>query len=141
MFVIFDLDGTLANDEHRHHFLDRPVKDWRGYYAACEADTPNRPAIWLCSELHVRHRVEIWTGRPLEYLPQTRRWLEKHGAQYDELKMRPNRDFRHPNELKGAWLKDHPWGRPILAVDDRASCVAWWRDQGIVCLDVAGHSY
>jgi hypothetical protein len=41
MFVVFDLDGTLALNEHRQHFVDRPVgqKDWRGFFAACDRDT------------------------------------------------------------------------------------------------------
>lgn len=45
MFVVFDLDGTLALTEHRSHFLRRPGKDkdWRGFYAACDKDQPCHP--------------------------------------------------------------------------------------------------
>jgi hypothetical protein len=48
MFVVFDLDGTLALTEHRAHFLKRPSKekDWRGFYAACDKDQPCHPIIW-----------------------------------------------------------------------------------------------
>lgn len=39
MFVIFDLDGTLALNEHRQHFVQREVgkKDWRSFFAACDS--------------------------------------------------------------------------------------------------------
>ncbi|MCY1644410.1 MULTISPECIES: hypothetical protein [Methylorubrum] len=42
MFVVFDLDGTLALTEHRAQVPNRPgkEKDWRGYYAACDRDGP-----------------------------------------------------------------------------------------------------
>jgi hypothetical protein len=36
MFVVFDLDGTLASIEHRRHHLDR--KDWKAFFAACVDD-------------------------------------------------------------------------------------------------------
>ena len=33
MFIVFDLDGTLANTDHRAHFVDRTKgkPDWRTY--------------------------------------------------------------------------------------------------------------
>jgi len=31
LFVVFDLDGTLALTDHRAHFLEREKKDWRGF--------------------------------------------------------------------------------------------------------------
>ncbi|KQP86295.1 hypothetical protein [Methylorubrum extorquens] len=42
LFVVFDLDGTLALTEHRAQVLNRPGKEknWRGSYAACDRDEP-----------------------------------------------------------------------------------------------------
>lgn len=42
LFVVFDLDGTLALSEHPAQVLNRPgkEKDWRGSYAACDRDEP-----------------------------------------------------------------------------------------------------
>ena len=47
MFIVFDLDGTLANTDHRAHFVDRTKgkPDWRAFYAACDADTPHHHVI------------------------------------------------------------------------------------------------
>lgn len=38
MFVVFDLDGTLADLEHRKHLIG--AKDWRGFFA------PTQPTSW-----------------------------------------------------------------------------------------------
>lgn len=55
--IIFDLDGTLADCEHRRHFVD-PKKDGRVFYyqgnkesywalaATCTLDDPNGPMKW-----------------------------------------------------------------------------------------------
>lgn len=70
--IIFDLDGTLANCEHRRHFVDRahPINenrrlseislvstphpdpdpyvwkpDWKAFYEACDKDTPIQPVL------------------------------------------------------------------------------------------------
>lgn len=43
---IFDLDGTLANCQHRVTLLntDDPNR-WRKFYAACDLNTPIHPVI------------------------------------------------------------------------------------------------
>src|SRR5690554_5803596 len=63
MFIVFDLDGTLALNEHRQHYVERPVgeKDWRGFFAACDKDVPNTPVIrTLLAFDAIGDRVEIW---------------------------------------------------------------------------------
>ena len=42
--VIFDLDGTLADIDHRLHFIQNGNKQWDEFYAACPNDGP-KPAI------------------------------------------------------------------------------------------------
>lgn len=46
-FVVFDLDGTLSNIDHRLHYIQRPPseKDWAAFFAACENDLPIGPMI------------------------------------------------------------------------------------------------
>jgi FMN phosphatase YigB (HAD superfamily) len=77
--IIFDLDGTLADCEHRRHFVD-PTKDlnlrcikykdgsydvhsvddptlyswkpdWQSFYEACDKDTPIEPVIDILEHL------------------------------------------------------------------------------------------
>ncbi len=77
MFVVFDLDGTLALTEHREHFLTGPEKDWRGFYAACGQDPPCPSLIDAANALNgAGHRVEIWSGRSEEVRDKTVEWLK-----------------------------------------------------------------
>lgn len=34
MFIVFDLDGTLADCEHRIHHITKEPKDWRAFFEA-----------------------------------------------------------------------------------------------------------
>jgi hypothetical protein len=136
MFVVFDLDGTLALTEHRSHFLTGPgPKDWRGFYAACDQDQPNLPIIATLIELGESHDVEIWSGRSDEVRDKTEAWLERHQLDTVRLRMRAAGDHRPDTILKAEWLDE---GRkPDLVFEDRTSMVAMYRARGIVCCQVA----
>jgi hypothetical protein len=136
MFVVFDLDGTLALTEHREHFLKSDPKDWRGFYAACMHDEPCRPIVDTMHALIVAgDTVEIWSGRSAEVEPQTRDWLHKHGLTGTPLRMRAEGDHQPDTKLKAAWMAER--GKPDLVFEDRASMVEMWRSHGIVCAQVA----
>jgi hypothetical protein len=138
MFIVFDLDGTLALTEHRAHFLNQEPKDWRGFYAACDRDKPCSPLIqtamtYVCDG----HRVEIWSGRSDEVAAKTEAWLTEHGLGGLPLRMRPASDHQPDTKLKAAWLDRCGDRRPDLVFEDRTSMVAMWRSHGIVCAQVA----
>ena len=139
MFVVFDLDGTLALNEHRQHFVDRPVgeKDWKSFFAACHLDEPNMPAIQTLNALFdAGHEVEIWTGRSGEVLDLTLLWLHNRGLRQFLTKWRRQDDHTPDHVLKKQWL-DGCERKPDLVFDDRASVVAMWRANGIPCFQVA----
>ena len=141
MFVIFDLDGTLALNKHRQHFIDRPVgeKDWDSFHDACDKDVLN----WqIAGVVHAMYRngnsVSIWTGRPDTMYLRTCDWLRDNGLQMaaKHLKMRPKDDHSKDTDLKKRWL-DEALYKPDLVFEDRASVVKMWRDNGINCVQVA----
>ncbi|GJD57768.1 hypothetical protein [Methylobacterium dankookense] len=138
MFVVFDLDGTLALTAHRAHFLDRPSKekDWRGFYAACDKDEPCHPIIRTLLALDATGaEIEIWSGRSDEVKDKTVAWLGEHGLSHITIRTRREGDHRPDTVLKTEWLDE---GRkPALVFEDRASVVAMWRARGIVCCQVA----
>lgn len=139
MFVVFDLDGTLALTEHRAHFLTGPgPKDWRGFYAACDRDKPNWPIIHTLHGFatYGGHDVEIWSGRSDEVRDKTATWLARVGLRDIPLRMRAAGDHRPDTELKAAWL-DACRMAPDLVFEDRDSMVAMYRARGIVCCQVA----
>lgn len=136
LFVVFDLDGTLALTEHREHLVK--AKDWRAFYAACDGDAPCAPLIATANALNsAGHRVEIWSGRSAEVRVKTEAWLKPHGILGAlPLKMRPEGDHRPDTALKGEWLAGAV-RKPDLVFEDRASMVEMWRSHGIVCAQVA----
>lgn len=140
MFVVFDLDGTLALNEHRQHFVQgrsKGEKDWRGFFAACDKDAPNTPIIRVLLALDaIGERVEIWSGRSAEVNDKTEAWLAAEGLGGIHRKMRTEGDHTPDHELKASWLAESD-RQPDLIFDDRASVVAMWRSHGIVCAQVA----
>lgn len=149
---IFDLDGTIANCDHRQHYLlnaDDPQR-WRKFYAACGNDLPNHAVIGTLEALRFAG-ADIWifSGRSDEVRSQTEAWLAEHTSfmSWDlspegraNLTMREANDYTPDHELKALWLdcmlvEDR--NRLIAVFDDRASVVSMWRSKGVACFQVA----
>jgi phosphoserine phosphatase len=139
MFVVFDLDGTLALNDHRQHYVERPVgeKDWRSFFAACDRDDLYWQVARMLQVLDATgNRVEIWSGRSAEVIDKTRDWLERHGLAHVPFRCRAEGDHTPDHVLKKQWM-DEADMRPDLVFDDRASVVAMWRENGVACFQVA----
>lgn len=139
--IIFDLDGTLANNQHRQHFLEtygpRAVKDWGAFSANCDKDIPIQPVIDCLYALQdAGFNIEIWTGRTAAVIDKTKMWLGENFLGDIPLRMRPVGDFDGDVELKQGWLDAAPV-RPYMAFDDRSRIVKMWRRNGIQCMQVA----
>lgn len=148
---IFDLDGTLANVEHRRALLDDKADPhrWKKFYAACVNDTPNRAVI---NTLHYLARmvdveVRIWSGRSDEVKEETLHWLREHvrlPAVIETLRMRPMNDYTPDEQLKKAWLDElssDERSRLIATFDDRDRVVRMWREAGVACFQVAAGNF
>jgi phosphoserine phosphatase len=139
--IIFDLDGTLALDYHRASFLRQTPKDWTSYFALCHLDFPNHPLVSTYRALLADgHFVEIWTGRAGEYRAQTEEWIKSHlGPVPDRLRMRPVGDRMDDNELKRSWLAEarSAGDQVVLVFEDRRRVVEMWREEGVLCAQVA----
>jgi hypothetical protein len=135
MLIVFDLDGTLALNKHREHFIVGPTKDWNAFFDACGGDTPNLPVIAVMGALANLHIVEIWSGRSDRVRRITEDWLHRYDMASSFLtRMRAEGDFTADELLKEQWLKER---RPDLVFDDRDKVVAMWRRHGIPCFQVA----
>lgn len=136
MFIVFDLDGTLADCEHRVHHItgkDATEKNYDAFYDACVDDLPIPETLDIMRTLiRVGHDVEIWTGRSDRVRKQTLAWLGKQLGQYATdlvVVMRRDGDFTPDVELKRKWLNDH--GKPDLVFEDRARMAEMYRAEGI----------
>ncbi|ARV71435.1 hypothetical protein [Vibrio campbellii] len=142
--VIVDLDGTLALNKHRSHFIDKSSgrkPDWVAYFEACDKDLPNHPVIEAVNALKAQgNRVHIFSARGDIVRDKTVNWLSLHGVQYDDLTMREMDTYTADEILKRFWLLDlYPnYKNDILCVfDDRDKVVKMWRELGLICFQVA----
>lgn len=137
---IFDLDGTLALDFHRKHFLHQTPRDWNSYFEACDLDELNVPVAEIMRTLMLYDPVAIITGRTEKVKSKTLHWLNENGIQYSYLKMRKEGDFRDDCEVKSELLQEltDETGLQVKAIfDDRQRVVDMWRANGFTCLQVA----
>lgn len=144
---VFDLDGTLALCEHRKHFLEADDADrWRRFYAACDRDEPNTPVIRVMEILRF-HGADVWifSGRSDEVRGKTVTWLSQHTSFSSweletALVMRQEHDHRPDDELKQEFLDRmlvDDRDRLVAVFDDRDRVVKMWRDNGVMCFQVA----
>lgn len=160
MNIVFDLDGTLANIEHRRHLVVGGRKDLGPFFEACYADTPNEPVVKLFQTLYLsrKHHLEIWSGRSASVRTKTMNWLTdnvfwgtEHWHEWRSkdlsllvpLRMRPEEDTTPDAELKLRWLNEvRDSGSHLdLVVDDRQRVVDMWRANGVTCLQCAKGDY
>lgn len=147
---IFDLDGTLANIEHRLHFIQQRQKDWPGFFAACPYDKPiieTLKTLWSLRKGGAE--IWIWSGRSDEVRKETMAWLQDHSVFHsywnpmrapESLMMRPAGDHQPDVKLKYGWLAnlEPPERNRLTAVfEDRDSVVQMWRAAGVTCFQVA----
>lgn len=138
IFVVFDLDGTLADVTHRRHLLEQG--DHKAFYAACVDDKPIENVIEILLALRESgDRIEIWTGRSDAVKLETLEWLSKCGVPPSILvRMRPAGERIDDFKLKRRWLRDlAPDDRPMVVFEDRKRCVEMYRGEGITCFQVA----
>lgn len=140
MDIICDIDGTIADLEHRRKYLSCKPKDYKNFFAEMVYDKPIWPVIDLISALDAaQHNIIFASGRPDDYRDETEAWLSAHGLQYSPLYMRKARDYRPDDIIKEEILDKiiADGFAPILVIDDRTRVVKMWRRRGLICLQAA----
>ena len=140
--VIFDIDGTLANCDHRRKYVDGTlVKDWEAFRRYMSAD-PVHEHVRRLYRMYLMNdwTILICTGRLEADRDMTTTWLMKAGISgYVQLMMRPDAErFRPDWEVKQDMLHqilDEGY-TPVCSFDDRNRVVQMWRDNGVPCFQV-----
>jgi hypothetical protein len=132
-FYVFDLDGTLANLDHRRHLIEGEAKDHRAFFAAVSDDAPIAKTIDLLRTLDAAGAyIEVWSGRSDECRQATRAWLTRHGVPPRTPLIMRNAGDKRPDELvKFEFLRGS--NEPDIIFDDRTKVVEMWRRKGISC--------
>ncbi len=139
--IIFDIDGTLANIEHRRAYVRTKPKNWPAFNRAMVNDTPYQDIVWLYKTLQKQEDTVmlIASGRGEEERHVTTTWLSAYGIVFKQLYMRPANDSRQDNIIKEEILEQIrvEYGEPFMVVDDRNQVVDMWRTNGVRCLQCA----
>ena len=141
--VIFDIDGTLAEFDAPRlgHLVHGETKHWQRFHEEMAVAPLIEPVARLLQKLHAQgEAIVLCSGRPEGWRADTRAWLEAMGIPHDGLYLRgQGEDMLSDPEVKRSALDRIRADafRPWLVVDDRSSVVAFWRAQGLVCLQCA----
>lgn len=137
--VIVDLDGTLCDCRHRLHHVQAGAKNWGAFFAGIADDMPVEPIRRMVQTLAKDYKVVLCSGRPEEYRGVTVAWLDEWCVPFDSLYMRATGDYRPDHVVKMQLLDGirEDGFEPFLVVDDRQSVVDGWREQGLLCMQVA----
>ena len=143
--ILFDLDGTLADNSHRQHLLSSDKKDWDAFFDAQRNDTPNKPIVTLYRTLLESGKFDVFvvTARPERYRETTLKWFAENDIPLERLLMRVDGDRRSDEIVKHEMLLSLKGEDrfPLFVVDDREGVVEMWRSQGITCLQCADHRF
>lgn len=131
--IIVDLDGTLANCEHRLHLIEGTKKNWDSFFEGCINDIVIEPMLNLINLLSKDYKIVFITARPEKNRFLTTQWLSDNNINYDKLLMRPNKDFNKSPVSKEKMLLSliEQGYNPLYAFDDRADCIQMFIDNGI----------
>lgn len=140
--IICDLDGTLANDEHRAvHLHPEETRDWEKYFSLCHLDAPHVAAIEVLNVFYETHmyNITILSGRSMSTAEKTYEWLKKHKVKHNYLQMRGVDDRTQDDVLKLRWAKELGLGpkNTLFVLEDRQRVVDAWRKAGYTVFQVA----
>lgn len=131
--AVFDLDGTLANDDSRQHLAEK--KDWHAYNLASANDLVNKDILAKLSD-HFQNNdlIVILTGRMWspEVEEVTIEWLNKNDIFFDALVMRAPDNTRSNADYKLEWYNRTSKNIEVVhAYDDNPAAIKAWESVGV----------
>jgi len=138
--ICVDIDGTIANIDHRLHHVRRKPKNWPEFFKEMSKDSVNE---W-CQNLvylyfNAGYKIIFVSGRGEEYRRATETWLDEKAQVYHtayELYMRPEKDYRQDDIIKEeiylTKIKDKY--NVEVVIDDRPRVCRKWRELGLLVL-------
>ena len=134
--VICDIDGTIANNDHRQHFLEGK-KDWDGFFSKLNKDLPIYSVIKKVIELHKQGKKIIFlTGRPEKYVHSTELWLKEHFDFSFEIISRQNNDRRNKISVKMEMFEKNLNKKDVyLVIENDLDLLKMWDGLGMKTLN------
>ena len=140
--IFVDIDGTVADLEHRKHMLTID-RDYDSFYKSCTFDTPIKDMVKIVTDLSGIYRIVFVTGRPECIRQLTRNWLGyvfPKPISESELIMRKDGDKRKDSVVK-LELAMSCAVKPLFILEDRDRVVSAWRSGGYRVFQVCDGNY
>ena len=136
-YIICDIDWTIANLDHRLHYIKNKPKDHEAFYSSVWQDLPIQQTIDIINSFYWQYDIVLMSWRRNWCCEDTEHWLAKHWVKYDYLLMRNSFDFRDDVDVKrdlyNFCLK---YKYVYFVIDDRKRVVDLWKEIGLYTIDV-----
>ena len=135
--ILCDIDGTVANNDHRQHFLEGK-KDWDGFFDALDKDGPIYPIInKIVKEQQYGKDIIFLTGRPERYRNTTHTWLKEYFNFEIKMLMRKDNDQRDKLIIKREIFEINFDIREIFLIfENDKDLISMWKKIGANVFDV-----
>ena len=140
MDVIFDIDGTLMDIDHRRHFVSGDTKDWMAFKEHTIADKPFDQVVDIALMYQDwGANIHLCSGRNESQREVTELQMRICGIEYKTLQRRWEKNYEPDEVLKYDMLQQlrEDGYNPTLVFDDRDKVVQMWRNNGLRCFQVA----
>ena len=130
--ILCDIDGTIANNDHRQHFL-QGKKDWDGFFSELIND---EPIVRIIKKINAYHdagkNIIFLTGRPERFRYSTTLWLKENFEFEFKLLMRKDSDYRNKLEVKEEIFNENFSSNDIECIfDNDKDLIKMWNEKGI----------
>jgi len=138
--IMVDIDGTLANLDHRLHYVKDGNRDWGSFFRTVGKDGVYEDVKGIVDlEFLTGTSVVLCSGRTEDQTREnTEKWLVKNEIPYTSLKMRPAGNYKQDAITKAMLYRYEikPYFNIKYVLDDRDQVVQKWREMGLTCFQV-----
>lgn len=136
---VFDIDGTLADNEHRMYHLESDRKNWDAFFALQHKDEPYQPVLDVLHALandRLGNKIIIVTARDERFRQDTLEWINRHIEWFpnEDIYMRPLGFRGDDDKMKVRIIKDWLAANPDYEVgaifEDRHRIIDAFRAEG-----------
>ena len=134
---VFDLDGTIADIQHRVGYIKKPYitvkRDYQRFFEECKND---KPGEWIIDIMRMlpRENIYILSGRNGNVIHESVKWLEENNVPYNKIYMRYRTNYESDEILKLRMIDNGLKEKIQWIVDDRQRVVDMWRENGLKVL-------
>lgn len=142
-YIVFDIDGVLADCSHRLKYIQGEDKDYDKFYSYDEIlkDNPilNLDKILFNIQCAESSDIDIRfiTARNIKSITAIAEWLEKYFSimvEEGDILMRPEKDWRPAYQVKEDLIEKHIGFENILfAFDDDEQANEMYKKHGVTC--------